>query len=612
MEIKELTKKNGYLVAIVASYIAALLFLLFGLGTGMYHVMQHPAFLTDQQFFMEWLPQPGGIGAYLSLLVEQFFATAFFGGLLLVLEILLSAYLLVKLMERLFETKYGAKSLLWVVPLFVSIACINNVYFDFSAITRLMLMLLIMNLLHLLPKESKFLCILSAIAGIAIYHCCGPLYLYSFCAAELIAAILRKLKFIDIVGALAITALYPALMYRFVMPLTPAQVLYYPVVSRSILEQFQPLIALFFLLLPVSILVQYWVSKIKWAAAESSDRQKNRTPLFRRQSVCCMAVLAVLVGITVGIYCMNESRRDRFSARMAWEAENENWQYIINNAIKSPGYDRNTNFYYGLALAMKGQMASHLFEYPQLLGKEGLFIEEPLAGIVCYPSSLMYYQMGQISNSLRYSYESATYYRNSPYVMRRIVDCLIISKLFGLAEMFLKQLDRNMLAHDFVTDRRNYMAGKKGCDLSAEYVQNKQNRAVKIDYIMSPAYKNFEQLMLDDNKNYAAADYLLCYCLLNKDMDNFFNVLNVSNYNFKQLPKHYQEAVAIYLATTKNPRKEALAVTLDPAISSRFNNFMSVVQKEGGNAYNTVKQKFADTYWIYFAYENPMQRNNGK
>lgn len=593
MDIKELTKQNGYLIAIVAAYVAALLVLMFGVGMGIYHVVQHPAFLTDRQFFMEWLPLPGGVGAYLSLFVEQFFYMTFWGAFLLVAEIALSAWLLVSLMKKIFGTEYGAKSLLWIAPLFVAVACINNVYFDFAAITRLALMLGLMNLLHLLPKGHKMFGALSAAVAIAVYHCCGPLYLYSFCAAELALFILKKINLLDVVWALAATALYPALMYRFAMPLNPAQIFYQPIISRTILEQFQPMIALFYLLVPVAIVVQNWAGK------------KN----FSRPAMCYAVVLAVLTGITIGVYSMYDSRRERFSARMAWHAELSDWQYIIDNANKFPGYDRNTNFYYDLAVAMTGQMSSKLFEYPQLLGNEALTVEEPMAGSVCYPSSTMYFQIGQLSESLHYAYESVIYYKDSPYVLRRIIDCLIISGRYQEAEIFLRQLDRNMLAHKFVRSRRRFMAGEDVRSLPKEYVQEKRSLAVKIDYIMSPPYRNFEELFLANKNNYAAADYLLCYCLLEKDLENFLNVLFASKYDLKKLPKHYQEAVAIYKATAKSQRKEVSEISLDATVSRRFVEFGTICNREGKNAYKTVKPKFADTYWIYFTFDNPMAKN---
>ena len=593
MEIKELIKQNSYTIATVVAYVAALFFLHFGVGMGCYHVTQHPAFLTDCEFFMELLPQPGGLGAYLSLFVEQYFYMSFSGAFLLVVEIALSAWLMVAFMEKFFDTKCRAKSLSWIVPLFVSVACCNNVYFDFSTITRLVLMLVFVNLLHLLPWGYKLFSAFSVVVAIVVYHCCGPLYLYSFCVAELVLYILNKIKFLDVVWTLVTTSFYPVLMYRFVMPLTPAQIFYLPSVSRSILEPFQPMIAMFYLLVPVSILVH--------------NLACNKT--FRRPAMCYVVFWTVLTCIIIGIYRMYDSRRERFSARMAWETELGNWQNVIENATKFPGYDRNTNFYYDLAVAIVGQMSSKLFEYPQLIGNEALTIEEPIAGSVCYPSSTMYFHIGQITESLHYAYESAIYYRYSPYVLRRIVDCLIILGRNDEAEVFLKQLERNMLAHKFVRDRRNFIEGKDVRSLPKGYVQLKHKLIIKHDYVMSPPYRNFEELFLANKDNYAATDYLLCYCLLAKDLENFFNVLEISNYDRKHLPKHYQEAVAMYKVTVQNPRKYATEVTIDPSISRRFVEFANVCNRDGKHAYKTVKQSFADTYWIYYTFENPMARN---
>jgi hypothetical protein len=193
--------------------------------------------------------------------------------------------------------------------------------------------------------------------------------------------------------------------------------------------------------------------------------------------------------------------------------------------------------------------------------------------------------------------------------MRRIVDCLIISGRYDEAEIFLKQLERNMLARKFVRDRRNFIAGKDVHSLPKDYVQLKHQLVVRRDYIMSPPYRNFEELFLVNKNNYAATDYLLCYCLLNKDLENFFNVLFRSKYDLKKLPKHYQEAVAIYKATAKSQRKEVSEIPLDATVSRRFVEFGTICNREGKNAYKTVKPKFADTYWIYFTFDNPMAKN---
>ena len=589
-------KNNLNLLTITVSYLAALFFVMFGIGTECYHIMQHPAFLTDWDFFKDFLKQPGGMGEYISLFIEQFF-NSYFGGVLLIGEILLSAWLLNILINKIFNTETTSKSLVWLLPLFVTVMCANNVYFAFQILSQFVIMLTIMNILHKISAENK-LYFLALLAGaIAVYHFCGPLYLYCFCLSEIIIALVtrKQNKIINSSVALAVAIFYPAILNRFALAITPKYIFYYPVSQRAILEMFQPLIFAFYIILPLSIVGQYFINK------------KEKPFRFAQQFYFGSIIL--MVATLIVVYQQVESKHGRFAAKISYESECENWEYVINKSFKCGFYDRTVNFHYNLALTKTGTLGRYLFEYPQLLGNEALTIEEPLAGNVCYPTSTLYFQMGQISNSLRYAYESAIYYQNSPYVLKRIIDCLIISNRFTEAEIFLNQLNRNMLAKRFVKDRRNYIAGSRNGMLTEEFVQSKQKESVKRDYIMSPAHRNFEQLMLSNTNNQVATDYMLSFCLLNNDLDNFINVLVSSHYNLQKLPKHYQEAVVQYLSNTQTPNPKTNEIVVDNDTKARFDTFTQIANNSGSNAYNILKQDFSNSYWMYYKFDNPMRKN---
>ena len=166
-----------------------------------------------------------------------------------------------------------------------------------------------------------------------------------------------------------------------------------------------------------------------------------------------------------------------------------------------------------------------------------------------------------------------------------------------------------MLEKSFVTDRRNYIAGKHNCQLSDDYVKEKQQNSVKHDYIMTPALKNFEQLMIANANNQPATDYILCFCLLNNDLENFVNVLTASHYNLKSLPKNYQEALVLYLATTNNPNQKTNEAVIDNEIAKRFKQFSNIAKNINQASYEeALKQNFGNTYWIYYQFENPMRK----
>lgn len=602
-------KKYTYQIIVAAAYVAAMLFFMFGIGTECYYIMQHPAFLTDWAFFKDFLPIPGGVGAYLSLFVEQYFYIKFWGGFMLTFEILIAAALLNMLIKRVLQNNITAKSLLWLLPLFISVMCANSVYFAFQIITQLIVMLTIMNILHHVGKDNKMFSILLFAAALMVYHFCGPLYLYCFCVSEIIILFLTNSsqKLLNSAVVLVVAIFYPAILYRFFLPLTPKFIFYYPVTERIVLELFQPIIASFYILVPLAVVIQYFINKadfVKIKKIGKKDKKSINTAPFYYAGVCALMLVTLII-----VYNIDDQKRERFSAKISFEAEAGHWDYVINNSGKIGVYDRNINFYFDMALALTGQMSNHLFDYPQLLGSEGLLLDEPLAGIICYPTSTLYFNLGQLSNSLRYAYESINYYKDSPYILRRIIDCLIISKHYTEAEIFLKELSRNMMAKNFIKDRMQFIKEGNSKNIPIEYVRQKQELAVKWDYIMSPPFRNFEQMMLSNGNNIPATDYILCYCLLENDLENFVNALLASRYNIKNLPKHYQEALMVYLSNTANPNPKIREAVIDNGIKQRYAQFATIVNNGGENAYRLAKQNFANTYWTYYAFENPMSKN---
>lgn len=602
-------QKYSYLIFIIVAYFVSALFIGSVIGTEIYHITQHPAFLTDYEFFKEFAAIPGGVGQYLSLFIEQYFYLPIWGVLMLMAEILVSAAMLNTLIKRIFNKEITARNLYWILPLFITVLCCTNVYFAFHVLTQFIITLIIMTLLHLINSNHKLFAFAATISAVAVYHLCGPIYLYTFVISEIIIFFVSasERKVINSACVLAVAVFYPAIIYRLFLALTPKFAFYYPLANRTILELFQPTMFAYYLIIPLSIVIQKVINKVNFTYQIKKGKKekitKDKTHLIYS---LCSAIMLVLL---IWAYNTSDNKRERLSSRIAYEGERSNWQKVIELALKSKEYDRNTNFYYDMALALTGQMSNHLFDYPQLLGSEGLLLDEPLAGIICYPTSTLYFNVGQISNSLRYAYESVNYYKDSPYIIRRIIDCLIISGHYTEAEIFLKELSRNMLAKNFVNDRRQFIKEGNSKNMPIEYVRQKQYLAVKWDYIMSPPFRNFEQLMLSNDNNIPATDYLLCYCLLENDLENFVNALLASKYNLKNLPKHYQEAIMVYLSNTANPNPKIQEVVISNDIKQRFQQFANVVNNAGNNAYEIAKQNFANTYWTYYAFENPMSKN---
>ena len=98
-------------------------------------------------------------------------------------------------------------------------------------------------------------------------------------------------------------------------------------------------------------------------------------------------------------------------------------------------------------------------------------------------------------------------------------------------------------------------------------------------------------------------DYYLCALLLEKRLEEFYNVL-LSFYadNSLPLPRHYQEALLIYGQLTGN--EPTLFAKCDKQIKARHRAFINL-QNEYQNPQhqnNYTRSQFGDTYWWYYCY----------
>ena len=98
----------------------------------------------------------------------------------------------------------------------------------------------------------------------------------------------------------------------------------------------------------------------------------------------------------------------------------------------------------------------------------------------------------------------------------------------------------------------------------------------------------------------AAADYLLCGYLIDKDLDGFVNALTKYYTVDESLPRHYREALVLYT----HRRSKPVLVYHDSVLDVDYNDLQ---QMEASCATETerkgkVLENYANSYWYYFEY----------
>lgn len=110
-----------------------------------------------------------------------------------------------------------------------------------------------------------------------------------------------------------------------------------------------------------------------------------------------------------------------------------------------------------------------------------------------------------------------------------------------------------------------------------------------------------EKAILRHAKRAAAADYRLCGCLLDKDLDKFARMLVKSHGTDSVLPKHYREAMVLYVHTRTNPSY----VFRNSVAEADFQDFSRMENDAAGSTekLNRLRDVYGNTYWHYYMTE---------
>lgn len=115
-----------------------------------------------------------------------------------------------------------------------------------------------------------------------------------------------------------------------------------------------------------------------------------------------------------------------------------------------------------------------------------------------------------------------------------------------------------------------------------------------------PVMRRLELTAASGRANKTAGDYLLCGYLLDKDLDKFVTYLPRYYHVDGSLPKHYREALVLYVHSRSNPK----LVYHDEVTEADYGDYQDLEKKypEKRVREPAVRDVYGKTYWYYFHY----------
>lgn len=586
-----------------------MLSLLFGIGVACYWGFlrmsvlsfqeQYQLFLTDTEYFQERMSVPGGLADYIGEFLTQFYFVPVLGACILAL---LSVAL--QVMVWLLARRNGANSAYYPLSFIPSLMLWaymgdENVLLSFNV--ALLLALAIMLFYHQVSgNEGLPRYLLRKVAFILtvplIYWLIGP------CVLMVVAYVafyelskhrsLGSLAFgtIGIVYAVAVVLLCArSLQYPLFNLFVGINYYRYPVYQPGMQTAIEAVATLLPMLLPLLPAVQKTV----------------------RVALVSIAVLAVggwwVIGHSFDPLKYNLIEYD-FLVRT------RQWGKIIEKAERQQPTRPFDVSCVNLALAMQGQLSDRLFDFFQN-GAEGLFPSFQRDMTSPLPPCETFYWLGMVNDAERYAFEAQEAipnHRKSGRLTRRIIECNIINGHHEVAMKYLRMLERTVFYRKWAKEQKAIIkAGKVNED--PVYGRLRSFRQKKQDFLFSDTEMDqmLGLLFVQNYDNRMAFEYLMCYELLQRDLERFNAYYPLGKYaKFNRIPTAYQQALVMQW-TQQHGSFEGMPWSIEPATCNMLTQFVNLYMKNQNDP-SLSAPPFGNTFWSYMLVSQEGKERQGK
>ena len=559
---------------------------------------QYQMFLFDTNYFLERIVLPGGLADYISEFLVQFYYMPVLGGAfigLLLIGIQTAVWGLMK--------QYGAKhdfpgyllSFLPSIALWCAMGDQNILLSFVVALFGALLMGWIHNRFHNRLVKVVFELVSTAL----VYWFLGPVvFLY---AALMIGDTLKNAQQKDsILSGIGYSACILVLTIAWILLST--QTLQYPmyrILAGLNYYRYPGAVS------PLPFVVMVWAVVIPFLGMIPCHR-KSLQKLQQSKVVIILSYVLVIVASWFGIKAsFDEMTYDLIDYDFL--VRTEQWDKIIEKAEKKPATTPLSVSCVNLALSQKGVLADRLFEFYQN-GGEGLFPTFTRDMISPVSTAEIFFRLGMVNDAERYMFEAQEAipnYRKSARLTRRIIECEIINGNYKVAAKLLRRLQKTLFYSNWANQMMALLGNEKAINRHPVYGKLRKYREKKQDFLFSD--REMDQMLgllfLNDNHNRMAYEYLMCYELLQRDMEKFVQYYPLGRFvGYDHIPRTFQEIlIGNWMKTHSDPRTIPYSVD-----AQNVNNTLSFIQLYMQNPKDPQldQQPYVSNAWHYMVIQD--------
>lgn len=554
---------------------------------------QYQMFLFDTGYFLERIVLPGGLADYISEFLVQFYYMPVLGGAIIALLLMGIQAAVWGLMKQ-----YGARHdfpgyLLSFLPS-IALWCAmgdQNVLLSFVVA---LFGALVIGWIHNRFHNRLVKVVFELVSTALVYWFLGPVvFLY---AALMIGDTLKNARQKgNVFSGIGYSAVILILTIAWILLTT--QTLQYPlyrIFAGLNYYRYPGAVS------PLPFVVMVWAVVIPFLGMIPCHR-KSLQKLQQSKVVIVLSYVLVIVASWFGIKAsFDEMTYDLIDYDFL--VRTEQWDKIIEKAEKKQATTPLSVSCVNLALSQKGMLADRLFEFYQN-GGEGLFPTFTRDMISPVSTAEIFFRLGMVNDAERYMFEAQEAipnYRKSARLTRRIIECEIINGNYQVAAKLLRRLQKTLFYSNWANQTMALLGNEKAINQHPIYGKLRKYREKKLDFLFSD--REMDQMLgllfLNDNHNKMAYEYLMCYELLQRDMEKFMQYYPLGRFvGYDHIPRTFQEIlIGNWMKTHSDPRTIPYSVD-----AQNVNNTLNFIQLYMQNPKDPqlCQQPYVSNAWYY-------------
>lgn len=570
--------------------------------------MRLPAFRADWGFFKQHLNEPGGPVEYISALLSQGYYYSWLGAV-----IITSVAWLIWAGTRRLICRAGEPraSFLGYVPVMLLLAT-HNRYLHLMTMSLALLTALWLSVAYEKLANSRLR------ASLFLAICCFSYFVAGY--ASLLFAVLvaiyegftRHRPFLGGLYLLLGLAVPTVLgTYVFDLPLPDAWVHSWPSDFVIWSTQQKILILSLCIFIPlVAIGVSLWKGLVHGRLSRRGAKPARRAKLGRALGLTAQTAGPILVAILT--ISLSFAADWKTHCRVAYFYRQKMWSQLLQMVRRLPTglYDKpSVNHEIGRALYHTGRLGDDLFFFPQALQRvEAFFLTGKTRTIMfrLMKKCDFMLELGAINAAERLGYESMENNGASPFILQKLALINIVKGQTETARIFLNAQSKDLVYGAQAREILRRLDKDPQLD-GDEQVQHLRSLMLVEDYI--PGDELAETLLLKllerNPSNRMAFEYLMASYLLTRQLGKVVqNIKRLDDFDYKEIPRHYQEAVLIHERMAG--RKANLGERrISAATRLRFKEFTGVWKQHGGQieaARPYLAAEFGHSYFFYYLF----------